>query len=159
MRDSRPSGPMAVTSVMYGFRPMKMANGNHPQEQDQQAHLPPAMSRPRTPRRTNCAVVGCGGTGSSVAELRRRPQGSTEIPRYSFHTRPGWDGIAKRSRHDHQVAPLSDRSPQSCECNFLLTASQLISKAHRQDGASCHRMNGASSGTNAPTCRGARRGV
>ena len=32
-------------------------------------------------------------------------------------------------------------------------------EVHRQDGASCHRMKGASSGTNADTCRGTRRGV
>jgi hypothetical protein len=32
-------------------------------------------------------------------------------------------------------------------------------KVHRQDGASCHRMKGASSGTIASACHGTRRGV
>lgn len=44
------------------------------------------------------------------------------------------------------------RCPTFARCKVKL-------KVHRQDGASCHRIQGASSGTSAASCRGTRRGV
>src|SRR5215469_1177957 len=54
-------------------------------------------------------------------------------------------GFSTHTSHDHNLL-------------FRLPILKGIS-SHRQEGASCQRIKGASNGTKAPTCCGTRRGV